>query len=136
MLYLIPYKYLFKKRFLSLFLCLGLLALNACHPDPILSVSPDSLSFTEAGGSQTVQISANYPWTASVSGAGFSVSPTSGEGNATVTVTAGPTTSPDASTGTLSVKSEGLSASVALSQSAMPTLILGEGMKVPAGVQF
>ena len=109
-----------------------LFGMSACHPDPVLSVSPDSLSFTEAGGSQTVQISANYPWTASVSGTGFSVSPTSGEGSGTVTVTAESASSPDAVSGTLSVKSEGLSASVSLSQAAKPTLILGEGAKVPA----
>lgn len=109
-----------------------LIGMSACHPDPVLSVSPDSLDFTEAGGSQAVQISANYPWTASVSGTGFSVSPTSGEGSGTVTVTAEPASSTDAVSGTLSVRSEGLSASVSLSQAAKPTLILGDGMKVPA----
>ena len=120
------------KRLLPLLLSAVLLVLNACHPEPFLSVSPDSLSFSESGGSQTVQISANYAWTASVSGPGFSVSPNSGEGNATVTVTASASSSPDESSGTLSVRSEGLSASVALSQSAKPTIILGDGAKVPA----
>ena len=120
------------KRLFSLLMTVGLLALSACHPEPFLSVSPDSLSFSESGGSQTVQISANYAWTASVSGPGFSVSPNSGEGNATVTVTASASNSPDESSGTLSVRSEGLSASVALSQSAKPTIILGDGAKVPA----
>ena len=118
------------KRILSFLAVAAMVALSACHPEPILSVSPDSLSFSESGGSQTVQISANYPWTASVSGSGFSVSPSSGEGNGTVTVTASAATSPDAVTGTLSVRSEGLSASVALSQPAKPTLILGDGAKV------
>ena len=120
------------KRILSFLAAAALVALGACHPEPILSVSPDSLSFSESGGSQTVQISANYPWTASVSGSGFSVSPSSGEGNGTVTVTAAAASSPDAATGTLSVRSEGLSASVSLSQAAKPTLILGDGAKVPA----
>ena len=120
------------KRLFSLLMTAGLLALNACQPEPFLSVSPDSLSFSESGGSQTVQISANYAWTASVNGSGFSVSPSSGEGNATVTVTASASSSPDETSGTLSVRSEGLSASVALSQSAKPTIILGDGAKVPA----
>ncbi len=118
------------KRFIPILACVSLIVLQACHPEPFLSVSPDSLSFNESGGSQTVQISANYAWTASTSGSGFSVSPSSGEGNATVTVTAAPASSADAVSGTLSVKSEGLSASVSLSQDAKPTIILGDAVKV------
>ena len=76
------------KRVLALLSCVSLLLLQACHEDPYLTVSPESLSFTQEGGSQTVQVSANYAWTASVSGSGFSVSPASGEGDATLTVTA------------------------------------------------
>ena len=124
--------YAYMKRFLSFLAVIGFVILNACQPEPYLSVSPDSLSFTESGGSQTVQISANYAWTASVSGSGFSVSPSSGEGNATVTVTASAASSPDEVSGTLTVKSEGLSAGVSLKQSAKPTLVLGNGTKVPA----
>ena len=120
------------KRILFFLAIATLIGISACHPDPVLSVSPDSLSFPESGGSQTVQISANYPWTASVSGAGFSVSPSSGEGSGSVTVTASAASSPDVVSGTLSVRSEGLSASVSLSQAAKPTLILGDGAKVPA----
>ena len=52
------------KRSLSILLLAGLFAFSACHPEPYLSVSPDSLSFTESGGSQTVQITANYAWMA------------------------------------------------------------------------
>jgi thiol-disulfide isomerase/thioredoxin len=120
-----------KRTFLFLAIA-TLIGISACHPDPVLSVSPDSLSFPESGGSQTVQISANYPWTASVSGAGFSVSPSSGEGSGSVTVTAAVASSPDVASGTLNIRSEGLSASVSLSLAAKPTLILGDGAKVPA----
>lgn len=119
------------KRTLSLIACLCLVVLQACHPEPFLSVSPSSLSFTEAGGSQTVQISANYPWTASVSN-GFSVSPSSGEGNGSVTVTAAAATMSDPVSSSLSVKSEGLLESVSLTQDAKSTIILGDAMKVPA----
>ena len=58
-----------------------LLVFHACKPtppEPYLRVNPSSLSFTEDGGSQTVQLSANYPWSARVSGTGLSVSPSSG----------------------------------------------------------
>ena len=52
-----------------------------------MTVNPSNLSFPEEGGAQTIQVSANYAWTASASGSGFKVSPTSGEGVGTVTVT-------------------------------------------------
>ena len=58
------------------------LILDACKPEAYLRVSPSNLSFSEDGGTQTVQVSANYPWTVNVSGKGFSVSPSSGEGEA------------------------------------------------------
>ncbi len=48
------------KRILSSLTVMGLILLHACKPEPYLSVSPDSLSFPEGGGSQTVQVSANY----------------------------------------------------------------------------
>ena len=111
----------------------SLLALVAgCNPEPFLSVSPSSLSFPQEGGSQTVQISANYPWTASVSGYGFSVSPTSGEGNATVTVTAAATSSPDEVTGSVNFQSEGLMASVTLKQEEKKVILVGDVMTIPA----
>ena len=69
------------KHLLALLSCVSLLLLAGCHEDPYLTVSPSSLSFAEEGGSQTIQVSANYAWTASVSGSGFKISPASGEGS-------------------------------------------------------
>ena len=69
---------------------MALLLMQACHPEPFLNVSPTSLSFNQDGGSQTVRVSANYAWTVSISGTGLTVSPLSGEGEGTVTVTAAP----------------------------------------------
>ena len=122
------------KRFLSFFLTgVSLLALVAgCHPEPYLNVSPTSLSFPQDGGSQTVRVSANYAWTASISGTGLTVSPTAGEGEGTVTVTAAPATSASEATGSVSFRSEGLSASVAVSQEAKSTITVGATTKIPA----
>ena len=121
------------KRFLAFLLCLtAFLLLDSCKKEPYLSVSPESLSFPQAGGSRTVTISANYPWTASASGSGFSVSPDSGVGDATVTVTASPASSSDMATGSLSIRSEGLSASVKLEQDAKTTVVVGNVSEVPA----
>ena len=115
--------------FLSLAL---LLLLNACKPEPYLKVSPSSLSFSEDGGTQTVQVSANYSWTANVSGTGFSVSPSSGDGDASVTVTAAPTDNPDPVSVKLVFFCEGLSESVELRQEARSTIMIGNVAKIPS----
>ena len=122
------------KRFLSFFLTgVSLLALvTGCHPEPYLNVSPTSLSFPQDGGSQTVRVSANYAWTASVSGTGLTVSPTAGEGEGTVTVTAAPAASASEMTGSVSFRSEGLSASVEVKQEAKSTITVGATTKIPA----
>ena len=114
-----------------------LVLLQACQPEPVepdpqLSATPDNISFSWEGGSQTISISANNAWTASVSGTGFSISPTSGEGNGTVTVTAAENSGPDPVSGTVTIKSKDLSANVSLIQKEKPTFIVGEGAKVPA----
>ena len=120
------------RRFLPLLFSFGLVLLLAgCHEDPYLTVSPSSLSFAEEGGSQTIQVSANYAWTASVSGSGFKISPASGEGVGSVTVTASAATSADEITGSVSFQSEGLTASVALKQSAKTMLEVGSVTKIP-----
>ena len=120
------------KRFLAFLSCVSLLLLAACHEDPYLTVSPTNLSFGQDGGSQTIQVSANYAWTASVSGSGFKISPSSGEGIGSVTVTASAATSPDEVIGSVSFQSEGLSANVALKQEAKTVIQVGSVSKIPA----
>ena len=112
---------------LALFLVLG-----ACQPEPYLRVSPSSLSFSEEGGTQTVQVSANYAWTVNVSGKGVSVSPSSGEGDGSVTVTVSPTNEPEPVTANLVFFSEGLSASVEIHQAARNTIMVGNVAKIPS----
>ena len=120
------------RRLLPLLFSFGLaLLLAGCHEDPYLTVSPSNLSFPEEGGSQTIQVSANYAWTASASGSGFKVSPTSGEGVGTVTVTASSASSTDEVTGSINFQSEGLTSSVTLKQSAKTTLEVGSVTKIP-----
>lgn len=56
---------------------------------PALEVSPLDLTLgNTTGASQTFAITTTAAWTATASGAGFTVNPASGTGNATVTVTA------------------------------------------------
>ena len=120
------------RRFLPLLTWLGLALLFAgCHEDPYLTVNPSNLSFPEEGGSQTIQVSANYAWTASVSGSGFKISPASGEGVGTVTVTAPAASSSDEVTGSVSFQSEGLTAGVTLKQAAKSTINVGSVSRIP-----
>ena len=106
------------KRFLTYSLTGLLLFVFGCNttPDPVLTVSPENLAFSAEGGAQTVQVKANNPWTASASGSGISVNPSSGEGDATVTVTATATSSTNPVSGTVVFRSEGLSATVSVTQ--------------------
>ena len=120
------------KRLLCLLPCVALLLMQACHPEPYLTVSPTNLSFNQDGGSQTVRVSANYPWIASASGTGISVSPATGEGDATVTINVSPASSTDETKGTVSFQSEGLTASVAVSQEAKSSITVGVVNKIPA----
>jgi hypothetical protein len=132
------------KRTLNLLFCLALLLMQACQSknepeptptptvDPVLKVSVTSLSFPQAGGSQTVQVTANNDWTASADGQGITVSPTSGKGDATVTITAAAASSGNETNGTVTFKSKGLSASVSVKQEAKTTIQVGTVNKIPA----
>ena len=125
------------KKLISFALVCVLVLIQACQPEPVepdpqLSVTPESISFNWDGGSQTISVSANNAWTASVSGTGFTISPSSGEGNGTITVKAAENSTPYPVSGAVSIKSKSLSANVGLSQKEKPTIVLGEGAKVPA----
>ena len=71
-----------------------------------LSVSPISITAEYTGGSFPIEIKSNYPWTASLVGARiFSVSATSGDGDATMIVTVKPTTEKTEATGSITIRS-------------------------------
>ncbi len=101
--------------------------LNSCKPEvPFIEASPTTVSFTQEGGTQNISLSTNsMSWTASVSGKGFAVSPAKGSGNATLQLTAAASTSSSDQTGTLTIKSGTMQATVSISQSARNTLIVG-----------
>ncbi len=97
----------------------------SCKEDvPYMTATPSSVAFSQGGGTQSISLSTNsMSWQASISGTGFSVSPASGAGNATLTLTAKPSTSTNDVTGTLTLSSGTLKATVTLTQSAKNTLI-------------
>ena len=108
------------------------MTMSGCQPEPYLDVNPKSLSFTRDGGSQSVSLTANSPWSATVSGSGFSVSPTSGEGDASVTITAQPASSAEDVTSSVTFSSEGLKVTVTLKQESKSSIVVGTAAKVPA----
>lgn len=68
------------KRIASFFLSLlAILALSSCEKETVLTVDQTTISFTDAGGSQTVSLTANKPWTAKCDQSWCKVSPSGGE---------------------------------------------------------
>ena len=119
------------KRFPFFLSMIGILALNACVPEvpdqSKLSVSPESISFSPAGESQTISISAKKDWTVSASDSWVSVSPTSGKGSGkpvTVTVKGDANTTYEDRSATLTVKMGDLTQTITARQSANLDLIL------------
>lgn len=65
--------------------------LVGCGKINSVSVDTESITFTKAGGTSTVLLTANAAWTATSSDALFAIDPTSGDaGTVGVTITAGP----------------------------------------------
>lgn len=89
----------------------------------IWSRTPSTLSFVYTGGTETVTLSSNLSWTASISGTGFSISSggTSGSGNKTFSITAADNSNGGARGGTLTLSASGQSdLTVSLSQAGAP----------------
>ena len=88
-------------------------------PEPVetLSVSPATLSFTDEDTStKLVSVTSSSAWTASASAAWMHVSPTSGGGNASVSVTVDANTAVGARTGSITISGGSKTASVSVTQ--------------------
>ena len=75
----------------------GLMLLSSCEKETVLTVDQRSLSFTDAGGAQTVSLTANKVWSASAAQAWCKVSPSGGEeaAGSRITITCDANTSYD-----------------------------------------
>lgn len=71
---------------------------TSCEKETVLIVDQTSVSFTDAGGSQTVSLTTNKPWTASSNQSWCKVSPSGGEetSSSQITITCEANTSYDA----------------------------------------
>ena len=82
-----------------------------------LNISKTTQSVSAEAGSFTFDVSSNAAWTAESSDAAFSVSPASGNGDATVTVNYAENTSTESRTATITVKAGDIARTLTVSQS-------------------
>jgi hypothetical protein len=88
---------------------------------PVLTISPSSRSVADAAGSFTASVTANVPWTASSNAAWLSMSPNSGTGNSSVTLSHTANTGA-ARTGIVTLSGGGVSTTITVTQAAAPSL--------------
>lgn len=103
-------------------------------PASISSLSPSSLTYSDAGGTQTVSFTSALAWTVSSDADWVTVSPASGAaGKVEIQVVAASNDGYDGRSATLTVKSEDVSATIAVSQKQKGALILSDlAYTVPA----
>jgi pectate lyase len=104
-----------------------------------LAVSPTSLSFGAAAGSQPIAVTANVSWTATDDQNWLSVSPTSGANNGSVSVSATANTGTSSRSGTVTLTGGGITRAVAVTQAgqvATSSVYQAEGGTVGGGTVF
>jgi len=109
----------------TLWLLLSVIALNTgCKPEPTLSVSVNSINFTDREGDFIINITSNTTWRV-MGGDGWCIGiPASGSGNGTVRVTAVANTTYSGRSTELIVTAATLSSTVSINQAQKDALIL------------
>lgn len=102
-----------KISFFSLFILLAWL-ICGCQPQPAVSVSESSLSFSADGGNKVVTVSANYEWTASPSDSWIRVK--TGKDSNELTITVSSSTDTEARQGKVTITCKEVSATINISQ--------------------
>ena len=89
-----------------------------------LNVSPTSLSYIAAGGTQNINVSSNTSWTVSGRPTWLALSAVSGTNNGSISATASPNTSTSARTATLTFSAAGVaSRTVSITQAAASSVL-------------
>ncbi len=106
------------KRILASLVLVMLTLLASCEKETLLTVDQTSLSFTDAGGSNTVSLTANKPWTASSNQSWCKVSPSGGEEAASsrITISCDANTTYDARNATVTFTCAEMTKTVSVSQ--------------------
>lgn len=102
----------------------------SCEKEPFLVLnSPDSVHFTDQGGTQQVSFTANHDWSIMSSASWFKVSPLSGlksEGEVSLTITCDPNTTYDSRNATVTLRSEDLRRTIKVTQDSNLELSVGQ----------
>ncbi len=114
------------KRIVTVLMLAMFSLLFSCQQPTLLSVSQTALSFENSGGNQSVTLTANKVWTASSNQGWLRVSPSSGEGNATLSISGDGNTTYDTRTGTITIVSEELTQIITVTQAEGKGLILSQ----------
>ena len=107
-------------------LLLLLFLLFSCEKPTMLSINQTALTFDNGGGNQSVAITANKMWTTSSNQGWLRVSPPSGEGSASISVSCEANTTYDSRTGTITIKSEELSQTISVTQAEGQGLLVSQ----------
>ena len=75
------------KRILPILMLVILAIPASCEKETVLNIDQTAMSFTDVGGSQTISLTANKPWTASSNQSWCKVSPSAGEDAASSRIT-------------------------------------------------
>lgn len=115
------------KRFIwILLLGIVLSLLSSCEQPTMLSINQTALTFDNGGGNQSVAITANKMWTTSSNQGWLRVSPPSGEGSASISVSCEANTTYDSRTGTITIKSEELTQTISVTQAEGQGLLVSQ----------
>ena len=76
-----------KQRIFASIVLAMLTLLASCEKETLLNIDQTTLSFTDVGGSQTISLTANKPWTASSNQSWCKISPSAGEDAASSRIT-------------------------------------------------
>ena len=138
------------KRITTVLMLVTLFFFAACEKETVLTVDLTDLSYTDAGGSQTITIIANKPWTISASQSWCKVSPSGGEeaSGSRISISCDANTTYDARSCTVTVTCAELMKTISISQATNNGLMLSQtsydltkeaqqlNIEVKANVQF
>lgn len=114
-----------KIAFLSILILTFLLS---CEKETILSVDQTSINISDAGGSSTVSLTANKPWTASSNQSWCKVSPSSGEEatSSRITISCDPNTTYDTRNATVTFTCAEMTKQVSITQATNNGLLVSQ----------
>ena len=111
------------------FLILAMLAIfSSCEKETMLTVDQTSLSFTDAGGSSSLTLTANKPWSATSNQSWCKVSPSGGEEamGSRITITCDANTTYDARNATITITCAELTKQISITQATNNGLLVSQ----------